>query len=212
MIDRKMQMKHQIIFALFMLCPLLSSMSLGASDADQEWAKALKSCDKLVSSHKIDPVRSKMMPPKSGFTVLQYADNSKPNERELSALKAFFGAVTACHDKMASALHDNFPPAYLSLYQRHWNETGKVYAQLYRGKITYGEAAEFRSDMGEQFQADLGAQYNVDQKQFLADKQRYAAAEQERKRRASELALCMMGSDRSKGGAAGYANCASKVQ
>jgi len=119
-------------------------------------------------------------------TLEQLGNHSKPTSKEKTSIANFVNGIDGCDAIGAEWLQKNSPPDLNSLMSYYWSETKYIIADLYAGKITYGDAAKRRAILASDWNAKRNAMVDSFRAQAAADEQRKQAAESQRKREADE--------------------------
>ena len=112
------------------------------------------------------------------------ANNQKATTKEKVLLSAYSEEREKCLDLGNEFRNKIFPPDALALMRAYRNDILGVFADLYSGSITYGDAVKSRFSIAKNFRRDfdaLGKQYEA---QAVAAEQQFDA---ERHRRATEI-------------------------
>ena len=88
-------------------------------------------------------------------TVVMLADPGRPTEAERAAISAYVDAVDDCCLLGQSWRQRNYPAALNALLIQQWTRQKALIAQLYGGKITYGDFANAQSADDAKFQAEF---------------------------------------------------------
>lgn len=105
------------------------------------------------------------------------ASNSKPNAKEKSALAAYSAEKERCLDIGNNWRKQTFPPEVQALANTYRAESISVLADLYAGKLSFGDAAKLRAKQAASFSQDLDILARNYQEQSQAKEQQRIANE-----------------------------------
>jgi hypothetical protein len=109
------------------------------------------------------------------------SNNNKPNLIEKQAISSWYNKVLQCVALGESFRKQNYPPQINSILESYVAEANSLRADLYAGKITYGEFAKQRATL---YNRSLNEQSTVEQ-QLRAQQQTYQQQQAEMAQRAA---------------------------
>jgi len=107
-------------------------------------------------------------------TFAMFGDTTKPTDEEKAALSAWVDAREVCYQLVRQWQREiNMPAHLVVLDENSWFNTILMIADLYNGKLTYGEYARARAEAGSKSQQQWAAEVQrLQQQQAAAEEQR----------------------------------------
>lgn len=105
----------------------------------QQITAAKATCDTYLSDTRIDPVRGKVALKPAEVSIQMMIIQEVPAEEEKRALSAFFDAKAIC-DRTKLEAATQAEPENVFLLKAAYAKYDQVYAHLYQGNISYGNA------------------------------------------------------------------------
>ena len=132
----------------------------------------LKGDPMIMSIHNKVPVDSS-----KPATLEQLGNQSKPTAREKSALSFMVAEWERCMDMAVEWRKQNYAPQVDALYVSYRVELKSVFADLYGGKLTFGDVAKARAKMDLDYKFKLIAIASELQAKSVAEEQRRQAVD-----------------------------------
>jgi len=134
------------------------------------WADSDIKCKESFADKVLDSIRSKL-PFTAPPTLEQLSDQSRPTEEQQVALIELDRRKIRCANALVKELSDA-PSEALIIFNSAVTKEQAARADLYLGKITFGEYNKTVAQLGAAMDQQLAA---IEQRQALADQQRRAA-------------------------------------
>ena len=107
-------------------------------------------------------------------TFALFGDTTKPTDEEKAAILVWVNARQACYQLARQwQIETNMPPHFVAMNENSWSNSILMIADLYNGKMTYGEYARARAEAGSKFQQQWAAEVQrLQEHQAAAEEQR----------------------------------------
>ena len=156
-----MDIKNYILYIfLCVISTLVHSQRIDDLPAELERQKADKAncLSNLESNSRIKLLEPKL--PFNGFEsppIEVLGNPTKPTQKEKSAISYLASERDRCNQMDTEWRRQNIPNEYSEVFDTYWRETKFILADLYGGKITYGDVAKARSKLSHDWATKINA-------------------------------------------------------